>query len=118
MALYSGEIQSANGTAGIGIALGTYIRIVVQLNGSFRHYIHNHFQDTGLSGADVESRINGRPKWFGIIGVQQSHEYLMRLWSRDKIWVGFVFVFFCLVSGGQAAQMYQQLARFRNARHD
>lgn len=117
MSLYSGGSDSADGIASAGIALGSDIPIVVELTGSLRHFIHKHFKDMGLSGLDLESRVNSRQKWYGIIDGQHSHEAIMRLRSRDEKWAGFLW-FVCLVRGGQSVDRYQQLARFQNARHN
>ncbi len=116
MALFDAHFDGNSITEG-GISCGTDTPILVELTGTLKTYVYNHFQMKGLSEANVKERVQSRDVWYGIIDGEHSHSAIMQLMESHTRWQGYEW-FVTIVNGGHSVEKYRQLARMQNERHD
>ncbi len=100
-----------------GLTLGSDIPMVVNLTGSLKVYVHEHFKAQGLDSVCIRERIASRSTWYGIVDGLHSHAAITNIMKHHSSWKSFKW-YVQILNSGFPVEKYRQLARIQNARHN
>ncbi len=116
ISLFDDTYNHKDDTPSTGLALGSDIPIVVELNGALLSCVQKYFVDQGKSGEEINELLHRHKHWYGIVDGMHHNMAVRWLKRNKKQWESFLW-YVTIVKGGHSVHEYEKLARFQNHRH-